>query len=173
MVVMDPFDAQTVPGGEIHGVLVEPPKVEQAPLALKRPRLAKKLDYAAREELNRKLGYGGESWVVGFEKARLADEGRRDLAQKIDWVSDRLGDGNGYDILSYEASAMPPFEVKTTNGGILTPLIVTRNELEFSEETEDAFCLYRAFEFASAPKLFILRGAIATNLELEALDYRA
>jgi Domain of unknown function (DUF3883) len=63
--------------------------------------------------------------------------------------------------------------VKTTNGSASTPFIVTKNELDFSEETEDAFCLYRVFEFASAPKLFILRGAISVNLELEALDYRA
>jgi hypothetical protein len=175
MAVMDSFDAQTAPGEQkFHGVLIEPPKVEQTPSPLKRTRLPRKMNYAAREELNRRLGYGGESWVVGFEKARLTGEGRPDLAQKIDWVSDRLGDGTGYDILSYEASAMGRFiEVKTTNGGVLTPFIVTRNELEFSEETEDAFCLYRVFEFASAPKLFILRGAIATNLELEALDYRA
>lgn len=175
MSVMDSFDAQTAPGEkQFRGVLVEPPKVEPSPSPLKRPRLPRKLDYAAREELNRKLGYGGESWVVGFEKARLTNEGRPDLVQKIDWISDRLGDGTGYDIMSYEASAIARFiDVKTTNGGVLTPFIVTRNELEFSEEAEDAFCLYRVFEFASAPRLYILRGAISANLELEAMDYRA
>jgi hypothetical protein len=175
MAVMDNFDAQTVPGEQTYrGVLVERPKVESGPTRLKLTRLPRKLDYAAREELNRELGHGGESWTVAFEKARLADEGRPDLARKIDWISDRLGDGAGYDILSYETSAVARFiEVKTTNGGALTPFVVTRNELEFSEETEDAFCLYRVFEFANAPKLFILRGAISASLELEPLNYRA
>lgn len=173
--VMDNFDAQTAPGEQkFHGVLVEAPKVEQLPPPSKRPRLPRKMDYTSREELNRKLGYGGESWSVGFESTRLTDEGRPDLAARIDWVSDRLGDGTGYDILSYEASEVARFiEVKTTNGGVLTPFIVSKNELEFSEESEDSFCLYRVFEFASAPKLFILRGPIPANLELEALDYRA
>lgn len=173
--VMDSFDAQTTPGARVfQGVLQQPPRLVDYPPAAKRARLPRKLDYAAREELNRSLGRNGEAWVFDFEKVRLADENRSDLVQRIDWISDRLGDGTGYDILSYEASELARFiEVKTTNGGILTPFIVTKNELEFSEETEDAFCLYRVFEFASAPKLFILRGAISANVELEAIDYRA
>ena len=60
-----------------------------------------------------------------------------------------------------------------TNGTSTTPFIVTRNELEFSEEIEDAFCLYRVFDFGVAPKLFILRGPLNSHLELEPLDYRA
>jgi hypothetical protein len=173
--VMDGFDALTTPGErKFRGVLVEPPKVETLSPTLKRARLPRKLDYASREEHNRKLGHSGESWTVAFETTRLTDEGRPDLAAKIDWISERLGDGTGYDILSYDPSEVGRFiEVKTTNGGASTPFIVTKNELDFSEDTEDAFCLYRVFEFASAPKLFILRGAISANLELEALDYRA
>lgn len=173
--VMETFDEQTTPGNQqFRGVLEEPPKVEPLPSALKRARLPRKLDYASREEHNRKLGYNGESWTMGFEANRLADEGRPDLASRIDWISDRLGDGTGYDILSFETSEVARFiEVKTTNGGSMTPFIVTRNEVEFSEETEDGFCLYRVFDFSSKPKLFILRGSIASNLELEALDYRA
>jgi hypothetical protein len=172
---METFDEQTTPGNQqFRGVLVEPPKVEPLPPAQKRTRLPRKLDYASREENNRKLGYNGESWTMGFETNRLADEGRPDLASRIDWISDRLGDGTGYDILSFETSEVARFiEVKTTNGGSMTPFIVTRNEVEFSEETEDGFCLYRVFDFSSKPKLFILRGPIASNLELDALDYRA
>jgi len=52
----------------------------------------------------------------------------------------------------------------------MTSFIVTRNKLDFSEETEEAFCLYRMFEFSISPKVFILRGALASSLELEALD---
>ena len=64
-------------------------------------------------------------------------------------------------------------EVKTTNGSQLTPFIVSRNEVEFSEEAEDAFCLYRVFNFAQAPGLFILRGSLTASVHLEPLDYRA
>ena len=173
--VMDGFDAQTAPGEQkFRGVLVEPPKVEPSMAPYKRRRLPKRLDFATREELNRLLGRSGESWTVGFETTRLTDEGRQDLVEKIDWISNRLGDGTGYDILSYEKSEVARFiEVKTTTGGALTPFIVTRNELEFSEESEDSFCLYRVFQFASEPRLFILRGSISSNLDLEPLDYRA
>lgn len=173
--VMESFDALTPPNDQRYrGVLVEPPKIEHVPPIGKRARLPRKLDFAAREELNRTLGHSGESWTVGFERTRLSDEGRPDLVSKIDWISDRLGDGTGYDILSFEVSEVARFiEVKTTNGGSLTPFVVTRNELEFSEEMEDAFCLYRVFDFASTPKLFILRGPLSSNLELEAMDYRA
>lgn len=173
--VMDDLEAQTTPGEQrFLGVLVDPPKVESLSVKRKHPRFARKFDYAQRDEHNRKLGYNGEAWTVEFETARLTNADRHDLVSKIDWVSDRLGDGTGYDILSFEDDEQARFiEVKTTNGGSMTPFIVTRNEVEFSEESEDAFCLYRLFEFSSKPQLFILRGSLQANLELEALDYRA
>ena len=173
--VMDDLEAQTAPGEQkLLGVLVDPPKVESPPVRRKHPRFARKFDYAQRDEHNRMLGHNGEAWTVEFETARLTHADRHDLVGKIDWVSDRLGDGTGYDILSFEDDEQARFiEVKTTNGGSMTPFIVTRNEVEFSEESEDAFCLYRIFEFSSKPQLFILRGSLPANLELEALDYRA
>src|SRR5690606_12074368 len=166
---------QTDPGEQkFIGVLVDPPKVESPITQHKQPRLARKFNYAQRDEYNRQLGYNGEAWTVAFETARLAQSERPELADRIDWISDRLGDGTGYDILSYEDDEQVRFiEVKTTNGASQTPFIVTRNEVEFSEEVEDSFCLYRLFEFSSKPHLFILRGSLSSNLELEALDYRA
>ncbi len=173
--VMDNLDAQTAAGEQrFLGVLVDPPRIEAVRVRGKRPRFARKLDYAQRDEHNRKLGRSGEAWTVDFETARLAEANRLDLVDQIDWISDRLGDGAGYDILSFENDERARFiEIKTTNGASLTPFIVTRNEVEFSEESEDAFCLYRIFEFSSKPQLFILRGSLPSNLELEALDYRA
>lgn len=173
--VMENLQARTEPGEQRYkGVLVDPPVVETLPLPTKRPRMARKYDYAGRDEHNRLLGHNGEAWVFRFEQQRLKDEDRPDLVSKIDWISDRLGDGVGYDILSYETTELARFiEVKTTNGGPLTPFIVSRNEKEVSDEYADTFCLYRVFEFASSPKLFILRGELSANLVLEAMDYRA
>jgi hypothetical protein len=173
--VMDNFDAQVLPGEQRYvGVLVERPEVLKMPVMCQSVRMPRKFDYAAREERNRMLGRGGEEWTVHYEQARLAAEGRSDLAGQIDWISDRLGDGAGYDILSYEQSEVARFiEVKTTNAGPLSPFIVTRNELSFSEEYPDAFCLYRLFEFASAPRLFVLRGPLEDHVQLEAIDFRA
>ena len=173
--IVDAIEEQTEPGNKTYrGVLVEPPVPESIPLPKRRQRLPRKLDYAARDERNRNLGHSGESWVLGFEENRLNEASRADLVTRIDWVSERCGDGTGYDIMSFEEDEVIRFiEVKTTNGGSLTPFIISQNELEFSEETEDAFCLYRVFEFSKAPRLFILRGDLNEALHLEAMDYRA
>ncbi|MGC5805740.1 DUF3883 domain-containing protein [Ralstonia pseudosolanacearum] len=173
--VMDNLEAQIDAGSKtFRGVLVGPPRVEVLESPSKSTRLPRKLNYADRDDRNRKLGYNGESWVMGFERSRLNDEARPDLAAKIDWLSGRLGDGAGYDIMSFEVSELIRFiEVKTTNGGPETPFIVSRNEKDFSDEVGDVFCLYRVFDFSVSPKLFILRGRLSTNLSLEPLDYRA
>lgn len=173
--IVDDIEHQTEPGARTYrGVLVETPTPEAVPPVKRRQRLPRKLDYADRDERNRNLGRNGESWVLGFEEQRLTEARRPDLARKIDWVSDRCGDGTGYDIMSFEENDVSRFiEVKTTNGGALAPFIISQNELEFAEETEDAFCLYRVFEFARAPRLFILRGDLHHSLHLEAMDYRA
>ena len=173
--IVNAIEEQTEPGNRTYrGVLVEPPVPESIPTPRRRQRLPRKLDYAARDERNRNLGRSGEYWVLGFEDNRLNEANRSDLVSKIDWVSDRCGDGTGYDIMSFEEDEITRFiEVKTTNGGSLTPFIISRNELEFSEEAEDTFCLYRVFEFAKSPQVFIMRGALSNSLYLEALDYRA
>lgn len=173
--VVDGFEEQTDAGNKRYlGALVDAPQVEKLTAPRKPPRLPRKLDFAARDESNRKLGCSGESWVVGFEECRVIQENRPDLVAKIDWISKRLGDGAGYDILSFESNDTERYiEVKTTNGGSLTPFVVSRNELEFSEEVGERFCLYRLFDFSHAPKIFILRGSLSESLALEAMDYRA
>lgn len=173
--IVDNFEDRTTPGEQrLRGVFVDPPVIEPIKHRVRRARLPRKIDYAARDERNRTLGRNGESWVVDVERARLVDEHRPDLAEKIDWVSESLGDGAGYDILSYAANGEEMFiEVKTTTGVSQTPFMVSQNEVEFSEEKGDAFYLYRVFDFATEPKLFVLRGGLKDLLDLEPMDYRA
>ena len=173
--ILDAIEDRTAPGARTYrGVLIDCPTPEIAPRRRRRERLPRKFDYATRDERNRRLGRSGESWVLGYEEERLREEQRPDLIARIDWISDRLGDGTGYDILSFESTEVARFiEVKTTNGGSLSSFIVSQNEVEFSEETEDSFCLYRVFNFAQSPRLFILRGPLTASVQLEALDYRA
>ncbi|WP_236581548.1 DUF3883 domain-containing protein [Hydrogenophaga sp. BPS33] len=112
--------------------------------------------------------------MIGFEQRRLVDAGHPELFQKLDWVSDRLGDGTGYDILSHDGPGVHRFiEVKTTNGGYASSFIISRNELDFAKEAEDAFHLYRVFQFREEPRLYILKGRLAEQLHLEPIDYRA
>ena len=173
--ILDAIEDRTTPGARTYrGALIDCPTPEATPTRRRSERIPRKFDYATRDERNRRLGHSGESWVLGYEEERLCDELRPDLVSKIDWISDRLGDGTGYDILSFESSEVARFiEVKTTNGGSLTSFIVSQNEVEFSKEVEDSFCLYRVFNFARSPQLFILRGPLTTSVQLESLDYRA
>lgn len=160
-----------------NAVLVEPPPIEvvaQLAVAGARVRLPRKVNFAARDESNRRLGRAGEQWALEFEQQRMRDVGLADLFHRVDWVSDRLGDGSGYDILSYDAPNQPRYiEVKTTNGAHASSFVISRNELDFSKEAGDAFYLYRIFEFRQAPSLYVLRGDVSKQLYLDPIDYRA
>lgn len=157
--------------------VVEPPALEDVVKAdgAARARLPRKVDFARRDEANRTLGRSGEHWVLEYEQLRLASEGRPDLFGRVCWTSDTLGDGAGYDILSFEAANETQrfIEVKTTNGSHGAAFIVSRNELEFSKEAGDAFWLYRVFQFRQEPAIYFLRGDISSHVHLEAIDYRA
>lgn len=170
-------DVKTPAEQTFRAVVVEPPAVETViTLASDGPRvrLPRKVDYASRDEVNRKLGRAGEQWALEFEQHRMLEAGLADLFQRVDWVSDRLGDGAGYDILSYDAPGSPRYiEVKTTNGTHTSSFVVSRNELEFSQEAGEAFYLYRLFQFRQAPSLYMLQGDISKKLHLEPMDYRA
>lgn len=157
-------------------VLVEPPRVEMVMKVDTAPRLRlpRKIDFASRDETNRKLGRAGEQWAIQFEQHRLIEAGHAELFSKLEWVSDKLGDGAGFDILSYEGPSQPRYiEVKTTNGPHACAFIISRNEVDFSREAGEAFFLYRLFRFRDAPALYVLRGDISAQLHLEPIDYRA
>ena len=56
---------------------------------------------ALRDLQNRQLGRAGEEFVLEAERQSLSRHGRRDLADRIEWVADVRGDGAGYDIASF------------------------------------------------------------------------
>lgn len=177
--IVDSLEEVKTPAQKSYsGVLVESPVMEErqklvAPTRF-RQRLPRKLDYAARDEANRKLGRLGEEWVIGYEQHRLTEMGHPELFQRLEWISDTQGDGAGYDILSFESDVLHRYiEVKATNGGIASSFIVSQNELEFSAEAGDQFYLYRVFQLSGEPRLFILRGDLSTQLYLKPLDFRA
>lgn len=177
--IVDALEEVKTPAQKTYSaVLVESPrKEERQPLVVpcqSRQRLPRKLDYAARDEANRKLGRTGEQWVIGYEQHRLFEAGHPELFQRLEWIADTQGDGAGYDILSFENEQKHRFiEVKATNGGIATSFVISHNELEFSQEMEEQFCLYRVFQLGSDPRLFVLRGDLSQQLHLSPLDFRA
>ncbi|TDY03997.1 DUF3883 domain-containing protein [Thiohalophilus thiocyanatoxydans] len=132
-------------------------------------------NFAAREERNRRLGQLGEEFVLEFEKYRLEQAGRLDLAREVEWTSQKLGDGAGYDIRSFDAQYEEELfiEVKTTNSGKYQPFMISDNEVAFSASTEDKYALYRVFDFRCNARIFTLQGNINENVKLQPKLYRA
>lgn len=139
----------------------------------KTARVSKK-NYAEQDARNRKLGEAGERFVLEFERHKLRLAGRADLAERVVWASQEIGDGLGYDIVSFsEAEEELLIEVKTTQGGSATPFFLSSNEVVVSRDKSDQYLLYRVFDFSKAPKLFVLAGSLEEKLDLQATSYRA
>lgn len=170
-------DIRSAEDRSFKAVLVEPPTVElvaKVDTGLLRTRLPRKINFVLRDEANRTLGRAGEQWAIAYEQQRLLGQGDTALFQRLDWVSDRLGDGAGYDILSYDSASQPRYiEVKTTNGPHASAFIISHNELEFAREAQDAFFLYRIYQFRTSPAMYMLRGDVSKHVHLETMDYRA
>lgn len=133
-----------------------------------------KRDYLAIESRNSSLGQAGEEFVFRYEQWRLTHIGKRDLAERVEHVSQTRGDGLGYDILSFDANGRERFiEVKTTAFGKDTPFFISKNELRFSRDAGTDFTLCRLFEFRQTPKLFALKGALDQHCDLDPVTYRA
>ena len=156
---------------------VELPPILQQPAQAKSDylhRLVSKFDPAARDARNRALGRRGEEAVLTSEQARLRAVGRTDLARKVDWVSERQGDGAGYDILSFtEGGEERLLEVKTTLGYALTPFFLSANEHALSEERPTNFRIFRLYDFAREPKAFEIAPPLTDALYLRTANYRA
>jgi hypothetical protein len=105
---------------------------------------------------------------VHVERHRLTAFGRGDLARKLAWVSQDIGDGLGYDIESFADDGSAIFiEVKTTKGPIDTPFFLRENERCVAAEKGSAFRLYRLFAFGNNPRIYSLSGPLDKDLVLE------
>jgi hypothetical protein len=137
--------------------------------------IPRKYNYAERESRNRRLGELGEELVLAFEKHRLEEAGRTDLAGEVEWTSKERGDGAGYDIRSFDETRDEErfIEVKTTNSGKYQPFLISDNEVAFSAARADSYCLYRVFDFRQDPHIFLLPGDISRHVNLVARLYRA
>lgn len=116
---------------------------------------------------NRRLGRNGEEWVIGVEREQLRRAGRSDLANRVEWTAQDVGDGTGYDVASFRVDGSPLLiEVKTTNLGVRTPFHITRWEVEVSRLKAERWALYRVFDFRSDPRLYRLEGSVDESASL-------
>lgn len=161
---------------ERQGLFVHqpPPLLPIAPPKADMERLIRKFNPVERDFRNRKLGRDGEELVFHHERQRLQQLDRQDLAKKVRWISEELGDGAGYDILSFDTQGKERLlEVKTTVGADVTPFYITRNELSLSSERPDAFRLCRVFDFSTQPRMFELTPPLEKLVHLSPLSYQA
>lgn len=137
--------------------------------------LAREINFSEREQRNQRLGEHGESFVIEYEKYRLMQAGREDLVRDITWASKHQGDGLGYDIRSFDPATERELflEVKTTKSGKYQPFYISENERAFSNDFARDYRLYRVFQFAEQPRLFILPGAIERHAALLPQQYQA
>ena len=109
-----------------------------------------------------------------YERWRLIQSGHERLADRIEHTSRILGDGAGYDVLSFEENGRERFiKVKTTAYAKETPFFINAGEISFANSHEPEFRLYRVFEFRRAPRLFELRGRPDRHCRLDPTTYRA
>ncbi len=122
------------------------------------------------EEINKKrkeTGDKGEEIAMAIEIEFLESVNRKDLADKVRHVSVEVGDGLGYDVLSFWENGKEKYiEVKSTTVSINSPFNLSKNELGFLQEHhEDAF-IYRilisdeAPEFVAYASYEVLEGKI-------------
>jgi hypothetical protein len=96
------------------------------------------------------------------------------LADRIEQVSVTSGDGEGFDIRSFEVNGSDRLiEVKTTAYGKQTPFFLSRNELDVSQRRAVAYHLYRLFRFRADPRLYGLKGALSDTCLLDPVQYSA
>ena len=134
----------------------------------------KNINFEGEIKKNTELGKKGEDIVVEYEKTRLIMEGREDLADKVLATREIAGNAERFDVLSYDRDGHGKYiEVKTTKGGLSNIFHISENEVEFSEQYQDKYYLYRVYNFnikTMSADLKIIKGAIKRE-KLQATNY--
>lgn len=140
-------------------------------------RKTKKINYEKQNIENINLGKFCERMVYLKEIEKITNEGRKDLIGEIVWVSDKEGDGAGYDIKSLrkiEDEYEPIYiEVKGTNTNKIDNFIVTINELRTSIEYKDRYYICQIINAQKEnPQFKYTQGEIDKNFKLEAIQFQ-
>ena len=133
-------------------------------------------DIQNQEKLNVIIGDTGEEAVANYEKKQLQKSGKSYLADCVEVVSKTIGDGLGYDVLSFDQYGNEKFiEVKTTRSDSPTAnFSFTRGELNFLTRNPDTAFVYCVFGVnQSNPRLKIYPARQFLNKSFEPVEYRA
>jgi hypothetical protein len=175
--ILNPVAAPTLGDQPVEAYFEGRPERIVVPSGDEKPwlsRRGKKIDFAHQDALNRRLGQLGENFTVEIERRRLQFFGRDDLAARVECVAETIGDGVGFDVLSFDENDETELfiEVKTTGLGKHFPFYVSANEVRCSEDCPERFRLYRVFDFARNPRVFVVTGSLSRECRLEPVSYR-
>ena len=134
-----------------------------------------KIDWVELNKSNSKLGKYGESIIMGLEKEYLIENGMKNLAEKMEWISQTKGDGAGYDILSYNLDGSYKYiEVKTTCVSENESFYISDNELNFFRTHQDSYFIYRLFidKNSDEPTLKVFNSTDILKLNLQPVSYK-
>ncbi len=175
---LKPAQSVQISAPDLDQVIEDPPEKTIAPTTKNKPwlsRKARKIDFAELDAANRHLGKLGEQFVFDLERYRLKAADRDDLAQRVVWASQDIGDGLGFDIISFDDAddSERMIEVKATGLGKFFPFYVTNNEVRCSEDIPQQYHLFRVFDFGREPRLYILHGSLRELCQLDPVLYLA
>jgi len=175
---LNPSTIKQAPSLDLSQIIVEPPEKIIAPSRTDKPWLSRRgqrINFAEKDAAVRKLGKLGEEFVYHLERLRLKEAGRDDLASKVQWVAQSIGDGLGFDILSFDDAddSERMLEVKATGLGKFFPFYVTANEVRCSDDIPDQFHLFRVFNLGREQQIYILNGSLKILCQLEPVLFRA
>lgn len=121
-------------------------------------------------------GYVGEALVYEYEKNKLIELGRSDLAEKIKWISRDSGDGFGYDIQSFEienGSVKEIYiEVKSTSSSLTSDFEMSSNELKFAKNHPDNYKLYRIYKNGKKTKGYVVDASLYDTFDITPTSYK-
>ncbi len=101
------------------------------------------IDYIKLNKLRKNIGTLGELLVMEYENERLKSEG---LPYEAVHVAKTIGDGLGYDIVSYDKDGKEiHIEVKTTRTANVDGFYMSRREIEESQNSEYPYKIYRLY----------------------------
>ena len=123
---------------------------------------------------NRSLGRLGEEFASrsssGGWRRRPGRPGREG---RVGGRDDRRRRGLRRPVLRRARWLRAVLEVKTTGLGKYFPFYVTATEVRCSEDCPERFRLFRVFDFARNPRLYVVPGPLSRECRLEPVVYRA
>ncbi len=169
LILPSDFDYSSV---EFGPPKLKPKKVSKSKKSNAKAGRAKKKDYVGEAESNQAVGKAGEEFVLAYEKNKL--KGKPKLASSVVWVSEEIGDDEGYDILSFDDNGQKlHIEVKSTIGPAETDFHISSNELLTAKQLGDKYCIYRVYDLEDIPKIWKIDSPLSDTVELKVSSYRA